>query len=93
MSFATQTDGTLDTLPILSTTGSSTTTRSCSQQKGVAFPKTMDEMLTAARKLNDPANGIYGFVGRGLKNANVPVWTSLLLGQGQETIDDNGERC
>ena len=28
-----------------------------------------------------------GFVSRGLKNANIPVWTSWLLGQGLETID------
>ena len=32
-------------------------------------------MLATARKINDPAKGIYGFVGRGVKNANVPVWT------------------
>jgi multiple sugar transport system substrate-binding protein len=50
----------------------------------------MDEIVTAAGKLNDPAKGIAGFVSRGLKNANVPVWTSWLLGQGIETIDKNG---
>ena len=32
-------------------------------KKGVAFPKTMDEMAVAAEKLNDPTNGIYGFTG------------------------------
>ena len=30
----------------------------------------------AAKKLTDPADKTYGFVARGLKNANVPVWTS-----------------
>ena len=38
-----------------------------------------------------PAKGIYGFVSRGLKNANIPVWTSWLLGQGLETIDPSGK--
>ena len=39
-------------------------------------------MVDAAATLNDPAKGISGFVGRGLKNANVPVWSSFLLGYG-----------
>ena len=36
------------------------------------LPALFDEMVAAAEALNDPANGIYGFVARGLKNANVP---------------------
>src|SRR3978361_1182823 len=40
------------------------------EKKGVALPKTFDEMVVAAEKLNDPANGIYGFTGRGLRNSN-----------------------
>src|SRR5437867_7016138 len=59
--------------------------------KAVAFPKTFAEMIDAAAKLNDPAKGIAGFVGRGLKNANVPVWTSFLLGYGGGFIDANGK--
>jgi len=50
------------------------------------MPKTLDEMMAAAHKLTDPSKNLYGFVARGLKNANVPVWTSFLLGEGQETI-------
>ncbi len=59
--------------------------------KGVAFPKTFAEMTDAAAKLNDPAKGVSGFVGRGLKNANVPVWSSFLLGYGGNFIDKNGK--
>ncbi len=59
--------------------------------KGVAYPKTFDEMVAAAAKLNDPANGVCGFVARGLKNANVPVWSSFLLGYGGGFIDANGK--
>ena len=34
-------------------------------KKNIAVPKTFDEMAAAAEKLNDPANGVYGFTGRG----------------------------
>ncbi|HEY1460360.1 MAG TPA: extracellular solute-binding protein, partial [Casimicrobiaceae bacterium] len=59
--------------------------------KGIAYPKTFAEMTDAAAKLNDPGKGVSGFVGRGLKNANVPVWTSFLLGYGGGFVDKNGK--
>ncbi|HEY7943956.1 MAG TPA: sugar ABC transporter substrate-binding protein [Casimicrobiaceae bacterium] len=59
--------------------------------KSVAFPATFAQMIDAAARLNDPAKGVSGFVGRGLKNANVPVWTSFLLGYGGGFIDRNGK--
>jgi multiple sugar transport system substrate-binding protein len=58
--------------------------------KSVALPKTFDEMITAAEKLNDPANGIYGFVGRGLRNANMTLWTNFFLNYGGEFLDAKG---
>jgi multiple sugar transport system substrate-binding protein len=61
------------------------------EQKGVAYPTSMDEVYTAAQKLTDTSKGVYGFVSRGLKNANVPVWTSWLLGQGVETVSKDGK--
>lgn len=62
------------------------------QAKGVAYPKSIDEIVAAAAKLHDPANGVAGFVARGLRNANVPVWTQLLLGWGQDTTTGNPPR-
>jgi multiple sugar transport system substrate-binding protein len=59
--------------------------------RGVTFPKTFAEMIDAAGKLNDAGKGVSGFVGRGLKNANVPVWTSFLLGYGGTFIDKGGK--
>ena len=59
-------------------------------KKGVALPKTFDEMAVAAEKLNDPANGIYGFTGRGLRNANMALWTNFFLNYGGEFLDDKG---
>ena len=56
------------------------------QAKGLPFPKTYDELLAAAEALTDKANGVAGFVSRGLKNANTPVWNGFMLGNGQEPI-------
>src|SRR6201995_3260189 len=61
------------------------------EKKGVALPKTMDEMAVAAEKLNDPANGIYGFTGRGLRNANMALWTNFFLNYGGEFLNDKGD--
>jgi len=59
--------------------------------KNVAYPKNFVEMIDAAGKLNDPSKGVAGFVARGLKNANVPVWSSFLLGYGGTFIDSKGK--
>jgi multiple sugar transport system substrate-binding protein len=60
--------------------------------KGVAVPQTMDELLAAAIKLTDKDKGVYGFVGRGLKNANVVLYDNMLLGWDQETITADGKK-
>ena len=44
-----------------------------------------------AKALTDPAKGVYGFIGRGLKNANVVLYDSLLLGYDQETVTPDGK--
>ena len=88
---ATQPDGRIDSLPVESDVWLVYYNKQIFADRGVTFPKTFDEMLDTARKINDPKNGTYGFVARGLKNANVPVWTSLLLGQDQETVTPDGK--
>lgn len=60
------------------------------QKKGLTPPKTFDEMVVTAEKLNDPANGIYGFTGRGLRNANMALWTNFFLNYGGEFLDAKG---
>jgi multiple sugar transport system substrate-binding protein len=89
---ATQADGRIDSLPINPDLWIMFWNKELFKEKGLAFPTTMDETLAAARKLTDPSKGIYGFVGRGLKNANVPVWTSWLLGQDQATVTPDGTK-
>ncbi|MCS4243021.1 multiple sugar transport system substrate-binding protein [Rhizobium sp. BIGb0125] len=61
------------------------------EQKGLSYPTTFEELVDAAEKITDPSTNTYGFVARGLKNANTPVWTSLLLGYGSGPIDADGK--
>jgi len=59
-------------------------------EKGIAVPTTQEELMAAAQKLTDRSKGMAGFVGRGLKNANLPLYTTFLLGHDQETISADG---
>ncbi len=45
-----------------------------------------------AKALTDPAKQVYGFVGRGLKNANVVLYDNILLGWDQETVTPDGKK-
>ena len=49
-------------------------------------------MMSMAEKLTDPSKGVYGFVGRGLKNANVVLYDGILLGWDQETVTPDGKK-
>jgi multiple sugar transport system substrate-binding protein len=90
LAYAAQADGRMDSLPNSVDYWILYYNKEIFQNAGVAYPKTMDEIVTAAEKLTDKGKGIAGFVGRGLKNANIPVWTSWLLGQGQGTVSPEG---
>ena len=88
---ATQPDGRMDSLPLETDFWLVYYNKQLLAQKGItSFPTTLDAMLAAARAMTDKAAGTYGFVGRGLRNANVPVWTSFLLGQDQATVTPDG---
>lgn len=87
---ATQPDGRVDSLPLEIDVWLIYYNKALFRQAGLAVPQTFDETLAAARKLAKPADGQFGFVARGMKNANVPVWTSILLGQDQDTITPDG---
>lgn len=60
-------------------------------KKNLPFPTTFEELVTTAEALNDPKAQVSGFVARGLKNANTPVWTSLLLGWDTTSVDPSGK--
>ena len=59
-------------------------------KKNLSYPTTFEELVRTAEALTDPKEGTYGFVARGLKNANVPVWSSFLHGYGGDFLDAGG---
>ncbi|HZS85085.1 MAG TPA: sugar ABC transporter substrate-binding protein [Stellaceae bacterium] len=89
---ATQPDGRMDSLPLNPDLWIVFWNKQLFKEKGLAFPSSMSELLETARKLTDKSKGTYGFVGRGLKNANVPVWTSWLLGENAYTVTADGKK-
>ena len=91
LTYATQADGRIDSLPLNLDPWVVYYNKELFDAKGVAYPKTFAEMVDAAARLNDPSKGVSGFVARGLKNANVPVWSSFLLGYGGAFIDAKGK--
>jgi multiple sugar transport system substrate-binding protein len=60
------------------------------EKKKLSYPTSFEELVTAAEALTDPSTSTYGFVARGLKNANVPVWTTLMLGYGMTPLGPDG---
>ncbi|MBM3534735.1 MAG: extracellular solute-binding protein [Alphaproteobacteria bacterium] len=85
--WATQADGRMDTLPNNIDPWMIYYNKELFAAKGLAFPRTFEEIVMAAEKLTDKSAGIYGWVSRGLKNANVPVWTSFMLGHDVDPVD------
>lgn len=55
------------------------------QQKGISVPRTLAELEDAAKKLHDPPR-MYGFVARGLKNANATPWAYVIYSFGGEYL-------
>jgi multiple sugar transport system substrate-binding protein len=93
MKVATGEDGRINVLPLNQDLFILFYNRELLEQKGFAAPpKTYDEMMEMAHKLTDPSKQIYGFVGRGLKNANVVLYDNILLGWDQETVTPDGRK-
>lgn len=61
------------------------------EKKGLAYPQTFEEMAKAAEALTDKSTNTYGFVARGLKNANTPVWTTFMLGYDATPLSADGK--
>jgi multiple sugar transport system substrate-binding protein len=85
--YATQADGRMDTLPMTIDLWMVYWNKELFEKAGLKWATTHDEMYQAAKKITDANNKIYGFIARGLKNANVPVWTQMLLGYDIDPID------
>ena len=89
--YGTQADGRIDALPLSLDYFLVYWNKDLFRAKGLDYPKSYDDLVAAAGRLNDPGNRQYGFVGRGLKNANTYVWCSLMLGWGEDAVKPNGE--
>ncbi len=93
MEVATGSDGKLNVLPLNQDLFIVFYNKELLSQKGFnAPPDTFDEMMSMAHALTDPSKGVYGFVGRGLKNANVVLYDNILLGWDQETVTPDGKK-
>jgi multiple sugar transport system substrate-binding protein len=88
---ATGEDGLVHTLPLNQDLFILFYNKAMLAEKGLSVPKTYDEMLASAIKLTDKSKGVAGFVGRGIKNANVALYDTILLGWDQETITPDGK--
>jgi multiple sugar transport system substrate-binding protein len=91
MLFAKDASGTLRSLPFSVDYWILYWNKDLFEKKGLSYPTTFEELVTAAEALTDPSSNTYGFVARGLKNANTPVWTSLMLGYGAAAINAEGK--
>ena len=85
--WATQGDGRMDTLPLNIDPWMIYYNKELFAAKGLAFPRNFEEIVMAAEKLTDKASGQFGWVSRGLKNANVPVWTSFMIGHDIDPVN------
>jgi multiple sugar transport system substrate-binding protein len=56
------------------------------QKAGIQIPKTMDELMAAAKQLNDPAKGICGIAIRGKGSDAVTVFSGFLRAFGSDFI-------
>lgn len=91
MEAATGADGKLNVLPFNQDLWIIFYNKEMFANAGLSAPKTYDEMMAAAQKLTDKSKGVYGFTGRGLKNANVVLYDNILLGWDQETVTPDGK--
>ena len=93
MAVATGEDGAINVLPLNQDLFILFYNKELLSDKGFkAPPKTFDEMMSMSHALTDPSKQIYGFVGRGLKNANVVLYDNILLGWDQETVTPDGKK-
>ncbi|HWU37641.1 MAG TPA: extracellular solute-binding protein, partial [Candidatus Acidoferrum sp.] len=83
---ATQPDKTVSALPCFVDPDILFYRKDLFQQKGLRPPKTLEEMDSLAQKFHDPKNNLYGFVARGLKNANASPWAYILFAFGGEYL-------
>ncbi|WP_372661778.1 sugar ABC transporter substrate-binding protein [Cohnella sp.] len=61
------------------------------EQAGIPVPKTIDELVAAAKQLHDPGKEMYGFVARGQRSPLVTQVSSFLYSEGGDFL--NGDKA
>jgi len=61
------------------------------EKAGIAVPKTIDELVEAAKKLHDPKNEMYGFAARGQRSPLVSQISSFMYSEGGDFM--NGDKA
>lgn len=57
------------------------------EKANIPVPKTMDELMAAAKQLHDPKNEMYGFVSRGQRSPLVTQLSSFIYSEGGDFMD------
>lgn len=59
------------------------------EKAGLPVPKTLDELVTGVKTVNDPANKLYGWAARGQRGSGMNVWrwTPFFRGLGGQWLD------
>jgi multiple sugar transport system substrate-binding protein len=79
-------DGTIVAIPMGVGLGAYMYRKDLYAEKGLKPTTTIDELIAAVKALHKPP-AVYGYAGRGLKNANIPVWGCLTIGLGGDYLD------
>ena len=90
VSIATQPDGSISGLPAFIDPWILFYRKDLFAQKGLKPPKTLAEMEEFSQKFQNAPN-LYGFVARGLKNANAPAWDWVLFSMGGNFLTKDGK--
>ncbi|MHB9092873.1 MAG: ABC transporter substrate-binding protein, partial [Chloroflexota bacterium] len=80
-SWATAADGRIVAIPFGVGLGGFMWRQDLYEAKGIKAVLTMDDMVKSVKAVHNPPT-VYGFVGRGLKNANIAMWGPFLMALG-----------
>jgi len=81
-------DGKLAGIPIITERSVLYYRKDLLEQANIPVPKTIDELVAAAKKLHDPASEMYGFVARGQRSPLVTQLASYMFSEGADFITD-----
>ncbi|MFB9276715.1 ABC transporter substrate-binding protein [Cohnella cellulosilytica] len=81
-------DGKLAGIPIITERGVLYYRKDLLEQANIPVPKTMEELVEAAKKLHDPGAEMYGFVARGQRSPLVTQLASYIFSEGGDFITD-----